>query len=259
MKSNLVRLEVSKVEFGNEFKRFQLLNQEPETFKAQMQELADSIKSTGLINPITVIEKKDGSFECVAGNRRLLAHKKFLKTTHIDAMVVDDVDSFAVALNENLQRVNLTPLEIGQWITVAEGHYKDELDPDGKHPAKLFAKLSNITGIKPARLMEMARVWQKASDKEKQEVLTRKRSSTSVQRDVQKRSTIKRKKSPVNLSILYCSRSISDINGKGENLGVYKRLVFINKHLEKFEKVPEDFKHSIIRLNEITSVLTKRL
>lgn len=79
--------------------------------QAQVEDLAQSIRSEGLIQPVVVRPKGDG-FELIAGERRLQAFK-FLKRSKIPARVmeVSDAASAALALIENIQRENLNPID----------------------------------------------------------------------------------------------------------------------------------------------------
>ncbi len=81
-----------------------------------LQELADSISSQGVVQPIVVREKSGlngkGRFEIVAGERRWRATQK-AGLSKIPAVIksFDDQTAAAVSLIENIQRENLNPLE----------------------------------------------------------------------------------------------------------------------------------------------------
>jgi len=79
-----------------------------------LQELSESIKNHGLLQPIVVLEKEDG-YLLVAGERRLRAHK-LAKIERIKAIIADvDIDSIKLrelALIENIQRENLNAIEL---------------------------------------------------------------------------------------------------------------------------------------------------
>ncbi len=77
----------------------------------ELQELADSVKDVGLLQPIVVREKGDG-YELIMGERRWRAHK-LTGLTKIPAIVraTSDTDLLRDALLENLHRVQLNPLE----------------------------------------------------------------------------------------------------------------------------------------------------
>jgi len=85
-----------------------------------LNELADSIKSQGVMQPILVrpISGKRGkTHEIIAGERRFRA-AKLAKLTHIPVIVrdADDEDVAVMALIENLQREDLNPLEEARGV-----------------------------------------------------------------------------------------------------------------------------------------------
>ena len=77
-----------------------------------LQELADSIKEQGLVQPICVRPIGDNKYEIIAGERRWRASQLAGLDT-ITAVIKDVPDSAAIAmaLIENIQRENLNPLE----------------------------------------------------------------------------------------------------------------------------------------------------
>lgn len=82
-------------------------------FKAEeLQELADSIKVHGVLQPIIVAEKPDGGYILVAGERRYRA-SKLLNLPSIPALVktFEGEQQLEVALIENIQRAELNALE----------------------------------------------------------------------------------------------------------------------------------------------------
>ena len=84
---------------------------------AALQELADSISASGLLQPIVVRPRPGGPgrYELIAGERRLRAIQQ-LGRTRIPALVreVDDRGLLTLALIENLQRDELSPLDAAQ-------------------------------------------------------------------------------------------------------------------------------------------------
>ena len=80
----------------------------------KLEELAESIKKHGVIQPILV--RKDGKgFELVAGERRFRA-AKLAKLKKIPVVVsnISDVQSLEIAILENIQREDLNPLEVAK-------------------------------------------------------------------------------------------------------------------------------------------------
>ena len=82
--------------------------------EAALEELADSIKQHGVLQPI-LLRKKGRTYEIVAGERRFQAAKR-AGLTEIPAVIRDisDEDVFKLALIENLQREDLDPIEEAQ-------------------------------------------------------------------------------------------------------------------------------------------------
>jgi ParB family transcriptional regulator, chromosome partitioning protein len=79
-----------------------------------LDELADSIKKIGLLQPIVVRMNSSDSFEVVAGNRRLNACKKLgWRKIACNVVELDDKTAFEVSIIENIQRHTLNPIEEG--------------------------------------------------------------------------------------------------------------------------------------------------
>ncbi len=80
--------------------------------EAALEELAESIRSQGVVQPIVVRAAGDSSFEIVAGERRWRA-SQLAGLEQIPAVIkhFDDQTAAAVSLIENIQRENLNPLE----------------------------------------------------------------------------------------------------------------------------------------------------
>ena len=82
------------------------------TFKEnELAELADSIQQNGVLQPL-LVRRKGATYEIVAGERRYQAAKR-AGLTELPVIIRDisDEDVFKLALIENLQRSDLTPLE----------------------------------------------------------------------------------------------------------------------------------------------------
>jgi len=78
----------------------------------KIDELAESIKEYGIIQPL-VVSKKDGVYELIAGERRLRAARLAgLKKLPVVIRKVNDQEKLEVALVENIQRENLNPIDL---------------------------------------------------------------------------------------------------------------------------------------------------
>ena len=84
---------------------------------AKLDELAESIKAQGVIQPIVVRELAAGAFEIVAGERRWRASQRAgLSEVPVVVRELDDRTVIAMALIENIQREDLNPLEEAQSL-----------------------------------------------------------------------------------------------------------------------------------------------
>lgn len=81
----------------------------------ELTKLAESVKRTGLLQPVIVRRKGDGLYELVAGERRWRA-AKMVGLSNIPASIRNctDEQAMVVALVENLQRNDLNPMETAQ-------------------------------------------------------------------------------------------------------------------------------------------------
>ncbi|MBR4996361.1 MAG: ParB/RepB/Spo0J family partition protein [Bacteroidaceae bacterium] len=90
-----------------------------------LQELADSIKEIGIIQPITLRQMEDGTYQIIAGERRFRA-SQLAGLTALPAYIrtADDENVMEMALIENIQREDLNAME----IALAYQHLLDEYD-----------------------------------------------------------------------------------------------------------------------------------
>lgn len=104
--SSIGEIEIGKI-FANPNQPRRDFNEEA------LQELADSIKELGVIQPITLRKMEDETYQIIAGERRFRASQLAGKST-IPAYILkaDDEDTMEMALIENIQREDLNPLEI---------------------------------------------------------------------------------------------------------------------------------------------------
>lgn len=82
-------------------------------FKVEaLNELADSIKKHGILQPLLLAEKSDGNYEIIAGERRWRAAKMAgLATVPATVKQYKEQEKLEIALIENVQRADLNPLE----------------------------------------------------------------------------------------------------------------------------------------------------
>ncbi len=107
--------------------------------ESNLQDLINSIKERGIIQPIIVRKSKDkvSKFEIIAGERRWLAAQKTgLHQVPVVVTEVDDLKSLEFAIVENVQRQDLNPLE------EAQGYKRliDEFSYDQEKVSKFIGK-----------------------------------------------------------------------------------------------------------------------
>jgi len=104
--------------------------------KEQMDELTNSIKERGIIQPI-IVRKQSGKYEIVAGERRWQAAQNAgLHEVPVVEIEADDLKSLELAIVENVQRDDLNPIE------EANGYKRliDEFNYDQDKVAKFIGK-----------------------------------------------------------------------------------------------------------------------
>ncbi len=97
--------------------------------KKELNELSDSIKTYGLIQPITVRKFKDDEYELISGERRLQASiLAGLKKIPVFIKNIQNNQMLEVALVENIQRQDLDPIEIALSLKqlIKESNIKQE-------------------------------------------------------------------------------------------------------------------------------------
>ena len=111
-----------------------------QNFKEEkLEELANSIRKNGIIQPIAVRPNKSkiGKYEIVAGERRWLAAQRAgLHEIPVTILELSDVESLEVAIVENIQRDDLNPIE------EARGYKRlnEEFEYDHESISKLMSK-----------------------------------------------------------------------------------------------------------------------
>jgi len=111
----------------------------------KLEELTASIKENGIIQPLTVRELEEGNFELIAGERRLRAAKNArLETVPVYILSVDaDVEMMEYALVENIQRVDLKPIEKAEGYAILSGKYDLSQDEISKRVGKSRPAIAN--------------------------------------------------------------------------------------------------------------------
>ncbi|RLG12893.1 chromosome partitioning protein ParB [Candidatus Pacearchaeota archaeon] len=117
------------------------------------EELVNSIKEKGVLQPILVREVESGLYECIAGERRLRACKKLgFKTIPAIIKKISDEDAYIIALIENLQRKDLNPIEeaLGYKRLIEKfGYTQDEIAKKIGKDRSTIANLLRLLKLPP--------------------------------------------------------------------------------------------------------------
>ena len=118
-----------------------------ETFnEAKLEELTNSIKKNGIIQPIAVRSNKSesGKYEIVAGERRWLAAQKAgLHNIPVNVLDLSDVESLEVAIVENIQRDDLNPIEEAKGYRRLSEEFKYDHENISRLMSKSRSHISN--------------------------------------------------------------------------------------------------------------------
>ena len=118
-----------------------------QNFKEEkLEELANSIRKNGIIQPIAVRLSKSssGKYEIVAGERRWLAAQKAgLHEIPVTVLELSDVESLEVAIVENIQRDDLNPIEEARGYKRLNEEFKYDHESISKLMSKSRSHISN--------------------------------------------------------------------------------------------------------------------
>ncbi len=110
----------------------------------ELIDLADSIKEHGVIQPLIVNEKPDGQYVLIAGERRLRAAQMAgLSVVPVISRQADDRELLELALIENIQREDLSPLEAAEAYKSLEENFNLTHEEISKRVGKNRASVTN--------------------------------------------------------------------------------------------------------------------
>jgi ParB family transcriptional regulator, chromosome partitioning protein len=113
--------------------------------EAKLNELAQSISASGVVQPIVVRPLPGGRYQLITGERRWLASKKANKAT-IPAIVrqVSDEQTLEMTIVENLQRADLNPIEQARAYQRLSNDFKMTQEQMAIRTGKERASVSNF-------------------------------------------------------------------------------------------------------------------
>jgi len=112
---------------------------------SKMNELISSIKEKGILQPIAVHELKNGNYEIIAGERRYRAAKS-VGMKSIPAYVLsisNESEIMEYSLIENIQRVNLDPIEESEAFALLKSKYNLSQKEISKKVGKSRSQIAN--------------------------------------------------------------------------------------------------------------------
>ncbi len=114
----------------------------------ELLELAESIKTNGLLQPIIVRPLSNGKYELIAGERRWRA-ARIAGLRHIKALIRDESREklLEIALIENLQREDLNPLEVAKGYDQLIKGFKLSQEEVAKRVGKDRSTVSNYVRL----------------------------------------------------------------------------------------------------------------
>ena len=152
VKNKIVELKVIEVEPNKKQARKEF------NYK-KLEELAESIKTFGVLQPI-IVAKKDGYYEIIAGERRWRASKLAGMKT-IPAIIREDEDeeNTHISIIENVQRENLNAIEKAQGYKDAIEKYELSVEDFAKKIGKTKNAITDVLEILNLndKVLELAR------------------------------------------------------------------------------------------------------
>jgi ParB family transcriptional regulator, chromosome partitioning protein len=130
-----------------EFLRANPRNPRREFTAAQLDELANSIKERGIIQPIAVrpVRGTNDAFEIIAGERRWQAAQRAgLHDVPVVVLDVSDVEALELAIVENVQREDLNPLEEASGYQALIDEFKYHQEEIAKVVGKSRSHIANM-------------------------------------------------------------------------------------------------------------------
>jgi ParB family chromosome partitioning protein len=129
--------------------------------ETELQELSESIKQQGIMQPLLIRQISEGKYEIIAGERRFrAAGMAGLETVPALIKDVDDQTAAAMALIENMQRQDLNPLEEADGLVRLISDFGFTHEQAAKVVGKSRSAVSNLLRLtqlsKPVQTLLMA-------------------------------------------------------------------------------------------------------
>ena len=226
----------------------------------KLEELSNSIKKNGVIQPIAVRSKKSepGKYEIVAGERRWLAAQRAgLHQIPVNILDLSDAESLEVSIVENIQRDDLNPVEEAKGYKRLSDEFKYDHESISKMMSKSRSHISNTLRLLtlPDDIISMIEEGSLTSGQARpliglanassiaEEIIAKNYSARKVEYLVKSQKKIKSKKNIYDVNILKAQEKIEKklglkvyISNKKNNSG---KIIIEYKDLEQFELVSD--------------------
>ena len=201
----------------------------------KLEELADSIKKNGVIQPVAVRQSKSDTnkYEIVAGERRWIAAQRAgLHEIPVNILELSDVESLEVAIVENIQRDDLTPIEEARGYKRLSEEFKYDHENISKLMSKSRSHISNTLRLLtlPVDIIAMLEEGTLTSGQARpliglsnassiaEEIVKNNYSARKVEYLVKTKKNVKNKKDHTDINILKAQERIEKILGLKVNI-----------------------------------------
>jgi ParB family transcriptional regulator, chromosome partitioning protein len=226
--------------------------------ETKLEELTNSIRKNGIIQPIAVRPKKSepGKYEIIAGERRWLAAQKAgLHEIPVTVLDLTDVESLEVAIVENIQRADLNSIEEAKGYKRLFEEFKYDHESISKLMSKSRSHISNTLRLLtlPEDVINMLEEGTLSSGQARpligisnassiaEEIVANNYSARKVEYLVRSKKTLKSNKKKYDANIFKTQEKIEKILGLKVNISNNKnnsgKIVIHYKDLEQFELV----------------------
>ena len=226
--------------------------------ETKLNELSESIKKNGIIQPIAVrVNKSDpDKYEIVAGERRWLAAQKAgLHEIPVNILELSDVETLEVAIVENIQRDDLSPIEEARGYKRLSDEFKYDHESISKLMSKSRSHISNTLRLLtlPADVIAMLEEGTLTSGQARpliglinassiaEEIVSKNYSARKVEYLVKSKKNVGTKKNNSDANILKTQDRIEKILGLKVNISNRKnnsgKISIEYQDLEQFELI----------------------
>ncbi len=206
-----------------------------------IEELAQSIKTYGIIQPLSVREVENEKYELVAGERRFRAAKK-IGLNEVPAIVINitDKDSAVIALLENLQREDLNFLEEAeayQNLIKQHSYTQEQLAVEiGKKQSTIANKLRILKLDKEIRDMLIENKLTERHGRALLKLPNVEMQKSILKKVIEKSLNVKKTEELIERELLNLTQQEIAADGKKRIKGIFSPRVYMNTIKQVFDK-----------------------